>query len=90
MWPDKLALRRARSVSLFRHQLSTILSWTVEHKPCGKYLTAGSPIKFWETKLEVAHSPLLGDRTDEALRQLGYSAEDVLTPRAERATLSLT
>jgi formyl-CoA transferase len=49
----------------------------VEHKKRGKYLTVGSPIKFSEFKPEIKESPLLGEHTDEVLRSLGYTNEQI-------------
>ena len=47
----------------------------VDHPERGKYLTVGNPIKLSDSPTEVERSPLLGEHTDEVLRQLGYSAE---------------
>ena len=55
----------------------------VEHPTRGKYLTVGNPIKMSDSPTEVTRSPLLGEHTEEVLRQLGYSANDVKTLRAE-------
>jgi len=55
----------------------------VEHPTRGKYLTVGNPIKMSDSPTEVTRSPLLGEHTEEVLRQLGYSAEDVKMLRAE-------
>ena len=50
----------------------------VEHKARGeKYLTVGSPIKFSDMKPEIKASPLLGEHTDEDLKELGYSADQI-------------
>jgi len=56
----------------------------VDHPTRGKYLTVGNPIKMSDSPTEVTRSPLLGEHTDEVLRQLGYSADDVSMLRAER------
>jgi formyl-CoA transferase len=55
----------------------------VDHPTRGKYLTVGNPIKLSDSETEVTRSPLLGEHTDEVLKQLGYSADDVATLRAE-------
>jgi len=50
----------------------------VDHPTRGKYLTVGNPIKLSDSPCEVARSPLLGEHTDEILRDvLGYSDADV-------------
>jgi formyl-CoA transferase len=50
----------------------------VDHPTRGKYLTVGNPIKLSDSPCEVQRSPLLGEHTDEILKDvLGYSAADV-------------
>jgi formyl-CoA transferase len=50
----------------------------VDHPTRGKYLTVGNPIKLSDSPCEVARSPLLGEHTEEILRDvLGYSANEV-------------
>jgi formyl-CoA transferase len=56
----------------------------VDHPVRGKYLTVGNPIKMSDSPTMVKRSPLLGEHTEEVLRQLGYSADDLETLRAER------
>lgn len=55
----------------------------VDHPERGKYLTVGNPIKLSDSPTEVERSPLLGEHTDQVLRQLGYSAEQIDLLRAE-------
>ena len=42
----------------------------VDHPTRGKYLTVGNPIKLSDSKTEVVRSPLLGEHTDEILRDV--------------------
>jgi formyl-CoA transferase len=56
----------------------------VDHPTRGKYLTVGNPIKMSDSATEVTRSPLLGEHTEEVLTELGYSADDLATLRAER------
>jgi formyl-CoA transferase len=49
----------------------------VDHPKRGKYLTVGNPIKLSDSATEVKRSPLLGEHSDEVLRELGYSVTDI-------------
>lgn len=52
---------------------------TMQHPTAGKIQQIGFPIKFSHTPGEIyAHSPLLGEHTEELLLNLGYSRESVL------------
>ena len=57
----------------------------VDHKVRGKYLTIGSPIKFSDLEIEVKPSPVLGEHTDEVLRDLGYGKQDIARLHAAKA-----
>jgi formyl-CoA transferase len=50
----------------------------VDHPARGKYLTIGNPIKLSDSITEVKRSPLLGEHTEEILRDvLKFSAKDI-------------
>ncbi len=49
----------------------------VDHPKIGKYLTVGSPIKFSDMEVTVTASPLLGQHTNEVLKGLGYTQEQI-------------
>jgi formyl-CoA transferase len=50
----------------------------VDHPTRGKYLTVGNPIKLSDSPAEVVRSPLLGEHTDEILRDvLGFRDEQI-------------
>ncbi|MEI8325486.1 MAG: formyl-CoA transferase [Betaproteobacteria bacterium] len=56
----------------------------VDHPTRGKYLSVGNPIKMSDSPTEVTRSPLLGEHTEEVLRELGYSLDQVASMRAEK------
>lgn len=59
----------------------------VDHPERGKYLSVGCPVKLSDSPVEVTRSPLLGEHTDEILRDvLGYSSEEVEKLRDSGAT----
>lgn len=59
----------------------------VDHPTRGKYLSVGNPIKLSDSPTEVRRSPLLGEHTDEILRDvLGYSEADVQRVKMSGAT----
>ena len=57
----------------------------VEHPVRGKYLTVGNPIKLSDSPADVDRSPLLGEHTDEILKELGMSAVDIETSKSAGA-----
>src|ERR1700726_2025490 len=50
----------------------------VPHKVRGSYWTVGCPMKFSEFTPEIKSSPLLGEHTDDGLREIGYSNEQIV------------
>lgn len=59
----------------------------VDHPERGKYLSVGCPVKLSDSPVEVTRSPLLGEHTDEILRDvLGYSQAEVESLRDSGAT----
>ncbi len=58
----------------------------VEHPERGKFLTVGNPIKLSDSPSEVTSSPLLGEHTDEILRDIvGLDDEAIAAAKAEGA-----
>ncbi len=55
----------------------------VPHKERGNYWTIGSPIKFSGFKPDVTGSPLLGEHSEEVLKELGYSADKIAAMKAK-------
>jgi formyl-CoA transferase len=50
---------------------------SVPHKVRGQYWTVGCPMKFSEFTPKITSAPLLGEHTDEVLRELGYTDQQV-------------
>jgi formyl-CoA transferase len=58
----------------------------VDHPTRGKYLSVGNPIKLSDSASEVKRSPLLGEHTDEILRDvLGFSDHQIAEIHASGA-----
>ena len=59
----------------------------VDHPTRGKYLSVGNPIKLSASPTKVERSPLLGEHTDEVLRDvLKFTADEVAAIKASGAT----
>ena len=56
----------------------------VDHPKRGKYLTVGNPIKLSDSPTEVKRSPLLGEHTDEVMKELGYTQAQIEELRSQR------
>ena len=57
----------------------------VDHPVRGSYLTVGNPIKLSDSPTVVTRSPLLGEHTDEVMREFGFSADRIAALKAAGA-----
>jgi formyl-CoA transferase len=57
----------------------------VDHPTRGKYISVGNPIKLSDSSTEVTRSPLLGEHTEEVLRELGFGDNEITAARQEGA-----
>jgi formyl-CoA transferase len=58
----------------------------VDHPERGKYLTVGNPIKLSDSPADVVRSPLLGEHTDEVLREVvGMNDSEIQAARQQGA-----
>jgi formyl-CoA transferase len=56
----------------------------VDHPKRGKYLSVGNPIKMSDSPTHVTRSPLLGEHTDEVLKELGLGSAEVAELRLKK------
>ena len=56
----------------------------VDHPTRGKYLSVGNPIKMSDSPTEVKRSPLLGEHSDEILKEIGLSESEIRVLRSEK------
>ena len=58
----------------------------VDHPERGKYLTVGNPVKLSDSPVDVGPSPLLGEHTEEILRDIvGLDDEEIKAAKSEGA-----
>lgn len=57
----------------------------VDHPSRGRHLTVGNPIKLSDSPTEVTRAPLLGEHTEQVLKELGYGDKDMELLRSEGA-----
>src|SRR5258707_577927 len=70
----------------FLQSIGTVVE--VPHKTRGKYWTVGCPMKFSSFTPKIKSAPLLGEHTDEVLRELGYSNEQIAKLHEENVVAS--
>src|SRR5712675_800011 len=59
----------------FLQKIGTVVE--VPHKTRGSYWTVGCPMKFSAFTPEIKSAPLLGEHTDDVLKELGYSKDKI-------------
>lgn len=70
------------------HVLARNMVWEMEHVAAGRVRTLGNPVHLQRTPPSVHRaSPLLGEHTEEILRELGYNQEAIETLRREGVIL---
>jgi formyl-CoA transferase len=56
----------------------------IDHPTRGKYLSVGNPIKMSDSPTDVKRSPLLGEHSDEILKELGFDDSEIRVLRTEK------
>src|SRR5438270_1027887 len=56
----------------------------IDHPTRGKYLSVGNPIKMYDSPTEVVRSPLLGEHSDEVLKEIGFDESEIRALRNEK------
>ena len=60
------------------HVLARNMVWEMDHPKVGKVKQMGSPMKLSDTPATFRNfAPLLGENTEELMKELGYSGEDI-------------
>src|SRR4029077_9181625 len=67
----------------FLQKIGTVVE--VPHKVRGSYWTVGCPMKFSRFTPKITSAPLLGEHTDDVLRELGYSDEQIVKLHKKKA-----
>jgi formyl-CoA transferase len=56
----------------------------IDHPTRGKYLSVGNPIKMSDSPSDVKRSPLLGEHSDEILKEIGFDDSEIRVLRTEK------
>jgi formyl-CoA transferase len=66
----------------FLQKIGTVVE--VPHKVRGSYWTVGCPVKFSAFTPKIKSAPLLGEHTDDVLKELGYSEETIASLHSKK------